>query len=776
SNQSGKYVDISSMAEDLQRFHRMDYGRQNKTAFTIQVEKVHGVICDESGLTDLENKHLAKRAKHSQKDTKLVFPSDYPLPDQPINLMSLYKKGNPESGTSPKREQSASDSPAQAQSTPHSCGTKVSAGGWFKNKGRGPEQDSILIDLCKEEAASPAGNVCLTASYAVFHQLWIATSMTKSIELQYSTLKFEDVGGNEDTLAEVCKLLIHMRHPELYQQLGVVPPRGFLLHGPPGCGKTLLAQAVAGEMELPLLKVSVPELVSGVSGESEQKLRELFEQAVTSSPWILFIDEIDDTERWIVSQLLTCMDDLNSLAVTAQVMDIGATNQPGSLDPALRRAGRFDKEICLGIPDEAARLRNLKTLCRKLKLPEDFDYQQLARLTPGYVGAELMALCREAAMSAVDRVLLEDKNQGLEGAGDESCDMFTRFSGVKMFHFCLYHQGELCHLLSLLKSSESLSEEQMAGLCILMSDFQGSLASVQPSAKSEGFVTVPDVTWKDVGALHDIRKELTMAFLAPVRSPEQFKAQCSCRGVASWASRLWKDPAGQVYHFLLFQDVANESGLNLISVKGPELLNMVRRSAIQIPEVPRRHSFPCDPFDEIDSLCPCRSGHASGASVRVVNQLLTKMDRLEARRQVFIMAATNRPGGLLYTNLRPGRLDKTLYVGLPPPSDRHAILLIITRVTKPHLEQDVSLEEIARDVHSDCFTCLRPDLLVREASVNALRAYLLTQPNPSYTGHSYSNGPVADIRVSKKNFEDTFKKVWPSVSKKVRCIGTWTYE
>uniref|UniRef100_A0A673VW93 Nuclear VCP like n=1 Tax=Salmo trutta TaxID=8032 RepID=A0A673VW93_SALTR len=668
SNQSGQYVDITSMAHELQRLYRMDYGRRNKTAFRIQVEK--------SPINLMNN-----------------------------SLMSLYKKGNPESGASPRRDKSASDSPApEAQSTPQSVGTKVSAGGWFIDKGRGLEHDSILIDLCEEEAACPAGNVCLTVpmlvrfEYPVLQYHFKSESRTKSIELQYSTLKFEDVGGNEDTLTEVCKLLIHMRHPEVYQQLGVVPPRGFLLHGPPGCGKTLLAQAVAGEMELPMLKVSAPELVSGVSGESEQKLRELFEQAVTSSPCILFIDEIDaitpkrevaskDMERRIVAQLLTCMDDLNSLAVTVQVMVIGATNRPDSLDPALRRAGRFDKEICLGIPDEAARLRILKTLCRKLKLPEDFDYRQLARLTPGYVGADLMALCREAAMSAVNRVLLErqDKNQGLVPMAEERAES----EGPQ--------GGELCRLLSLLKSSESLSEEQLAGLCILMSDFQGSLASVQPSAKREGFATVPDVTWEDVGALHDIREELTMAILAPVRSPAQFKAL----GLSAPAGVLLAGPPG-CGKTLLAKAVANESGLNFISVKGPELLNMyVGESERAVRQVFQRgrNSAPCVIFfDEIDALCPRRSGHESGASVRVVNQLLTEMDGLETRRQVFIMAATNRPDIIDPAVLRPGRLDKTLYVGLPPPSDRHAILLTITKGgSRPHLEQDVSLEEMAHD-------------------------------------------------------------------------------
>ncbi|XP_029608718.1 nuclear valosin-containing protein-like [Salmo trutta] len=854
SNQSGQYVDITSMAHELQRLYRMDYGRRNKTAFRIQVEKIHGVICDESGLNDLENKHLAKRARHSEKDAgdgssnlDDTTDSDEDLPEQlPINLMnnslmSLYKKGNPESGASPRRDKSASDSPApEAQSTPQSVGTKVSAGGWFIDKGRGLEHDSILIDLCEEEAACPAGNKQTDVSMLepektpkkgkfkkskrrkegaskgndgdIEASIMNKKARTKSIELQYSTLKFEDVGGNEDTLTEVCKLLIHMRHPEVYQQLGVVPPRGFLLHGPPGCGKTLLAQAVAGEMELPMLKVSAPELVSGVSGESEQKLRELFEQAVTSSPCILFIDEIDaitpkrevaskDMERRIVAQLLTCMDDLNSLAVTVQVMVIGATNRPDSLDPALRRAGRFDKEICLGIPDEAARLRILKTLCRKLKLPEDFDYRQLARLTPGYVGADLMALCREAAMSAVNRVLLErqDKNQGLvpmaeeraESEGPQGAGLLPQ--GPETFQASadtviqemtdLSHvpqgdkqqlplatettfRGELCRLLSLLKSSESLSEEQLAGLCILMSDFQGSLASVQPSAKREGFATVPDVTWEDVGALHDIREELTMAILAPVRSPAQFKAL----GLSAPAGVLLAGPPG-CGKTLLAKAVANESGLNFISVKGPELLNMyVGESERAVRQVFQRgrNSAPCVIFfDEIDALCPRRSGHESGASVRVVNQLLTEMDGLETRRQVFIMAATNRPDIIDPAVLRPGRLDKTLYVGLPPPSDRHAILLTITKGgSRPHLEQDVSLEEMAHDVRSDCFTGADLSALVREASVNALRAYLLTQPNPSYTGHSYSNGPVADIRVSKQNFEDAFKKVRPSVSKK----------
>ncbi|XP_042358735.1 nuclear valosin-containing protein-like isoform X2 [Plectropomus leopardus] len=827
---TSQYVDLSALALELQRLYRMEYGRRNKTAFRIQVEKVYEVIMKESGLNHLESKHLAKRAKHSHNDTGEGSSSsseessntdDHLMDNTPTNhmnssLTSLYRKGQPDSSTSsPRRDQPAASAPSSTASAPPSASTLVSTGGWFIDRGRGPEKN-VFIDLCEEEPADTAANTDVSmlepekhpkkskkrtksSTEATESRTLNKKAKSKSPELQYPTLKFEDVGGNEETLTEVCKLLIHMRHPEVYQQLGMVPPRGFLLHGPPGCGKTLLAQAVAGELQLPMLKVSAPELVSGVSGESEQKLRELFDLAVSSSPCILFIDEIDaitpkrevaskDMERRIVAQLLTCMDDLNSVTVTAQVLVIGATNRPDSLDPALRRAGRFDREICLGIPDEAARLRILQTLCRKLKLPEDFDYQQLARLTPGYVGADLMALCREAAMSAVNRVLLEIRgrtqnqnqsssteqvanNDQTEAAADgevrEQQPADINPEPQEEAAPTEKQQGELWHLLQLLKSTETLSEEELAGLSILMSDFKASLSSVQPSAKREGFATVPDVTWDDVGALQDIREDLTMAILAPVRSPEQFRAL----GLSAPSGVLLAGPPG-CGKTLLAKAVANESGLNFISVKGPELLNMyVGESERAVRQVFQRgrNSAPCVIFfDEIDALCPRRSGHESGASVRVVNQLLTEMDGLETRRQVFIMAATNRPDIIDPAILRPGRLDKTLYVGLPPPADRHAILLTITKGgTRPQLEQDVCLKEIAFDERCDCFTGADLTALVREASVNALRAYLKSQhSSASAPGHTLSSGSVTNIRVSKLNFEDAFNKVRPSVSKK----------
>lgn len=519
-----------------------------------------------------------------------------------------------------------------------------------------------------------------------------------------------------------------------------------------------------------MLKMSAPELVSGVSGESEQKLRELFDLAVSSSPCILFIDEIDaitpkrevaskDMERRIVAQLLTCMDDLNSQTLTAQVMVIGATNRPDSLDPALRRAGRFDREICLGIPDQGARLGILKTLCRNLMLPEDFSYQQLARLTPGYVGADLMSLCREAAMAAVNRVLLEARSspQSLLQSSEEPSGITKETEPGKH-----KQQGELQQLLSLLKTTKQLTEQELAGLSILMSDFLDALTRVQPSAKREGFATVPDVTWENVGALQNIREELTMAILAPVRSPEQFRAL----GLSAPSGVLLAGPPG-CGKTLLAKAVANESGLNFISVKGPELLNMyVGESERAVRQVFQRgrNSAPCVIFfDEIDALCPRRSGHESGASVRVVNQLLTEMDGLETRRQVFIMAATNRPDIIDPAILRPGRLDKTLYVGLPCAADRHAILLTVTKGgTKPHLEQDVHLEEIAFDERCNSFSGADLTALVREASVNALKAYMKSQ---RYAETQLPGCTVA-IKVTKQNFEDAFKTIRPSVSKK----------
>ncbi|KAM9612878.1 nuclear valosin-containing protein-like isoform 2-T2 [Trichechus inunguis] len=780
SNRCGKYVDTGFLASDLQRMYSVDYGRRKKNAFRIQVEKVFNIISTEKklkDLTELEGENLAKRSRQGEEDNEYTESSsdddsdmeDYPDPQSAnhmnSSLLSLYRKGSADSvpNTSKMEQRETTTSTprltSKTGSIPLKTSATVSEGGWFIDKTPGGTKDCFFLDLSDETSnhekpvseiqdskdssllesdKKPKGRLKSKGSKRKKDDLQKVDgeieavlqkkAKARGLELQISNVKFEDVGGNDMTLKE---------------------------------------------LDLPILKVAATEIVSGVSGESEQKLRELFEQAVSSAPCILFIDEIDaitpkrevaskDMERRIVAQLLTCMDDLNNVATTARVLVIGATNRPDSLDPALRRAGRFDREICLGIPDEASRERILQTLCRKLKLPEAFHFHHLAHLTPGFVGADLMALCREAAMCAVNRVLMklqeqQKKSPEIEGwpaAGCQEERIGTEHVSKTQVHSI---KDELQRLLGLLRDQEPLSEEQLQGLCIELNDFIVALASVQPSAKREGFVTVPNVTWADIGALEDIREELTMAILAPVRNPDQFKAL----GLVTPAGVLLAGPPG-CGKTLLAKAVANESGLNFISVKGPELLNMyVGESERAVRQVFQRakNSAPCVIFfDEVDALCPRRSDREARASVRVVNQLLTEMDGLETRQQVFIMAATNRPDIIDPAILRPGRLDKTLFVGLPPAADRLAILKTITKNgTKPPLDADVNLEAIAGDLRCDCYTGADLSALVREASLCALRQEMARQKNGNEKG---------ELKISLKHFEEAFKKVKPSISKK----------
>ena len=558
-----------------------------------------------------------------------------------------------------------------------------------------------------------------------------------------SSISFADFGGNEEVLNNICKLLVHLKHPEVYKKLGVTPPMGFLLHGPPGCGKTLLAHAIAGELELPFIKISAPEIVSGVSGDSEKKLRQLFDQAMDSSPCVLFIDEIDcitpkresagkEMERRIVAQLLTCMDELGERP-DARVVVIGATNRADSLDPALRRAGRFDREIALGIPDSPARRRILEVMCRGLRLEPGTDLGRLAHLTPGYVGADLTSLTREAAMSAVNRVFGDLVPGG---------------------------EADIASQMSCLKETRSIEDSELEKLYIEDQDWKEALKIVQPSAKREGFVTVPDVTWADVGALEVIREELQLAILAPVNHKEQFDSL----GLPSSSGVLLVGPPG-CGKTLVAKAIANEAGINFISVKGPELINMYvgeSERAVRSVFLRAKNSRPCVIFfDEVDSLAPKRSSGSSdgGSSSRVVNQLLTEMDGVEGREGVWIMAATNRPDILDPAVLRPGRLDKILYVGFPGPRDRLEILKALTKGgTRPRLGADVDLNKLGTDARCDGFSGADVGNLVRQASMIALRETLRS-----------GEGLKDDIVLQPRHFERAFSSVRPSVGEKERA-------
>lgn len=569
----------------------------------------------------------------------------------------------------------------------------------------------------------------------------VRPSSGKLDELEIPTARYADLGGIEGVIEEVRELIERpFRHPEIYRHLGVEAPRGILLHGPPGCGKTCLASAIAGELGVPLLKVAAPEIVSGMSGESEGRLRDLFEQAKQNSPCLFFIDEIDaitpkretaqrEMERRIVAQLLSCMDDLGD----SQVLVMGATNRPDALDPALRRAGRFDRELKLTIPDEEARHRMLQVLAGVLRLDGQLDLSWLARHTPGYVGADLRALCQEAAAASVKRVFSESSD--------------------------------------ILSGPAPLTPEQLDGIAIGRADFEVALGKVQPSAKREGFAVVPNTTWDDIGALSYVRDELRMAVVEPIRHPEMFAAA----GISAPAGVLLWGPPG-CGKTLLAKAVANESHSNFISVKGPELLNKYvgesERAVRQVFERARA-SAPCVIFfDELDALCPKRS-EESDASARVVNQLLTELDGLEGRQQVFILGATNRPDIIDPAMTRPGRLDKLLYVRLPTAEDRLDILRAVSKKTPWH--PDVDLRAIAYDPRCEHLSGADLAALVREAAMAAIRESIQAETSSmdvaggsqmmDLDGQPSQMQPVeTKLFVTREHMETAFTKTYRSVS------------
>ena len=522
---------------------------------------------------------------------------------------------------------------------------------------------------------------------------------------------YEDIGGLKEEIQRLREMVeLPMRHPEIFQRLGIDPPKGVLLHGPPGCGKTLLARAVANESDANFFSINGPEIMSKFYGESEARLREIFQQAEKNAPAIIFIDELDaiapkreevtgEVERRVVAQLLALLDGLTG---RGNVIVIGATNRPNALDPALRRPGRFDREIEIGIPDKQGRYEILQIHTRGMPLAEDVDLKKLADMTHGYTGADLAALCRETAMKALRRYLPEiDLEQ------------------------------------------ERIPPNVLEKMEVKMEDFINAYREITPTAMREVAIEVPTVHWDDIGDLEDAKQELKESVEWPLKNPDVFKRM----GIKPPKGILLFGPPG-CGKTLLARAVATESEANFISIKGPEVFSKwVGESERAIREVFRKARMSAPAiifFDEIDALVPRRgAGYAdSGVTERVISQLLTEIDGIETLQEVIVLAATNRPDILDPAIMRPGRLDRLIYV--PEPNEEGRLQIFKIHTKDMPLAKDVDLRELARltkgysgaDIESIC----------REAAIIALRR------------------DINSKEVTFADFKKALKKIGPSIT------------
>jgi transitional endoplasmic reticulum ATPase len=538
---------------------------------------------------------------------------------------------------------------------------------------------------------------------------------------------YEDIGGLDDELEQVREMIeLPMRHPELFRQLGIEPPKGVLLHGPPGTGKTLMAKAVANEIDAYFTNISGPEIMSKYYGESEEQLREIFEEAEENEPAIVFIDELDsiapkreetsgDVERRVVAQLLSMMDGLEE---RGQVTVIGATNRVDALDPALRRGGRFDREIEIGVPDKDGRKEVLQVHTRGMPLAEGVDLERYAENTHGFVGADLESLAKEAAMTALRRVRPE-------------LDLET----------------------------DEIDAEILESLEVTDDDFRQALKGITPSALREVFVEVPDITWNDVGGLQETKDRLQETIQWPLDYPEVFEQMDvnAAKGV------LLYGPPG-TGKTLLAKAVANEAQSNFISIKGPELLDKYvgesEKGVRDIFEKARSNAPAVIFFDEIDAIATERGRGAgdSGVAERVVSQLLTELDGLEELEDVVVVAASNRPDLIDSALLRPGRLDRHVHVPVPDEDARRAIFAVHTR-NKP-LADDVDLDELAR--RTEGYVGADIEAVSREASMAATREYIHSVDSADI------DGTVGNVRVTMDHFEEALDEVNASVTEETR--------
>ncbi|MDF0591317.1 CDC48 family AAA ATPase [Candidatus Methanocrinis natronophilus] len=539
-------------------------------------------------------------------------------------------------------------------------------------------------------------------------------------EIATPRITYEDIGGLGPEIKKIREMIeLPMKHPELFERLGVEAPKGVLLHGPPGTGKTLLAKALASETNSHFQTLSGPEIMSKYYGESEERLRGIFKEAEEEAPSIIFIDEIDsiapkreevtgEVERRIVAQLLAVMDGLES---RGKVVVIGATNRPDALDPALRRPGRFDREIEIGVPNRESRLEVLQIHARGMPLAEDVDLEKLADITHGFVGADIAALAREAGMRALRRIVPE-------------LDLEV----------------------------ESIPVEILNKIQVVNEDFVDALRELSPSAMREVLVESPNVRWDDIGGLASVKQELMEAVEWPLAYPQLFSHMAATppKGIMLYG------PPG-TGKTLMAKAVATESQANFISVKGPEFLSKwVGESEKAVRETFRkaRQAAPTVLFfDEMDSIAPARGGGTSDSHVteRVISQILSEMDGLEALHNVVVVAATNRPDIIDPALLRPGRFDRMVEIGMPDQEARLEILKIHTK--KRPLAEDVDLAAMSKK--TDGYSGADLANVCNEAVMLAIREYVLA-------GKPQDEEEIAKYRIESKHFEEALKKVLPS--------------
>ncbi len=524
-------------------------------------------------------------------------------------------------------------------------------------------------------------------------------------------VSYEDIGGLDEEIKKVREMVeLPLKHPEIFERLGIQPPKGILMYGPPGTGKTLLAKAVASESEANFILVNAPEVTSKFYGETEKRIRKVFEDAEKNAPSIIFIDEIDamapkreeaygEVERRMVSQLLTCMDGLKS---RGKVVVIGATNRANALDPALRRPGRFDREVQIGVPNKKGRLQILKVHTRNMPLTKDVDLDKIASITHGFVGADLESLCKEAAMYVLRKILPELK----------------------------------------LKENTEIPKGILEKLKVNMKDFMHALRLVRPSAMREVLVETPNIKWSDIGGLEDLKQELIEAVEWPIKYPDSFKRM----GIKPPKGILMYGPPG-TGKTLLAKAVASESEANFILVKGPELLNKfvgeTEKGVRKIFEKARQAAPTIICFDEIDALASARGrGFDSGVTERVVNTLLAEMDGLEDLGDIIVIATTNRPDLIDSALLRPGRFDRIIATTVPDKESRSKIFEIHTK--NMALAKDVDLKKIVEKTKNYSGADIAG--VCREAGLLALRENIKSK------------------EIKMKHFETALEKIKPSIT------------